>query len=106
MFVKIYAVMWLAVVFLAGPIFLTGYFNMLTAVVFGFVSFGLVFVGMMCVLPSTVAHPASPASIREKRNLETPQFTQYPNNVVERLRAFKSALVSSTGVKVRKPKYP
>jgi hypothetical protein len=103
MFEKIYAAMWLVVAFLAGTIFLSGNFNMLTAVVFGLVTFGLVFMGMMCVLPSTVGYNSP---IGEERALETPQFTQYARNVFERLRAFKSAMMSSNGVEVRKPKYP
>lgn len=102
MFVKIYAAMGLVVAFLAGAIFLSGNFTMLTAVVFGFVTFGLVFMGMMCVLPSTVGHNAL---TDEKRSLETPQFTRPAKYLVERLRALKAAFVSSNGVEVRKPKF-
>lgn len=91
MFVKIYAAMWLAVAFMASAIFLTGYFNMPAAVLFGFVIFGLVFMGMMCVLPSTVGNNAP---IEEKTTLETPKFSQYSKNVVKRPRAFKSAVMS------------
>ena len=46
----------------AGVLLLAGVFTMLTAVVFGFVAFGLVFVGMMCVLPGQVAHPTTEAA--------------------------------------------
>lgn len=94
--------MWLAVGFVAGVLFLIGNFSMVTTVVFGFICFGLVFMGMMCVLPSTVGHNSS---IGEKRSLETPQFTRYPKYLVKRLRGFKPAFISSNGVEVHKPKY-
>ena len=31
--------------------------TMLAIVVFGFIAFGMIFMGMMCVLPGTVSHP-------------------------------------------------
>jgi len=63
MFVKIYAWMWAAMAASALGFYAFGAFDMLTAVVFGFLCFGLTFMGMMCVLPSTVSHPitAEPA---------------------------------------------
>ncbi len=42
----------------AGILLLGGVFTMFVAVVFGFIAFGLIFAGMMCVLPGEVAHPA------------------------------------------------
>ncbi len=42
----------------AGILLLGGVFTMFVAVVYGFIAFGLVFAGMMCVLPGEVAHPA------------------------------------------------
>jgi hypothetical protein len=41
----------------AGIMWLSGVFTLLTAVVFGFIAFGMTFIGMMCVLPSAVSHP-------------------------------------------------
>ena len=54
---KFYTYLWIA--FFAGwiVVFLAGAFTMLAGVVFGFVAFGLIFAGMMCVLPAQVAHP-------------------------------------------------
>lgn len=40
----------------------SGNLTMLALTVLGFVSFGLVFMGMMCVLPSTVTHPGTPTT--------------------------------------------
>jgi hypothetical protein len=46
--------------FLAAALllFITGNFTMMTAVVFGFIAFGLTFLGMMNVLPVAVSHAA------------------------------------------------
>ena len=41
----------------AGVLWLGNVFTLFTAVVFGFIAFGLIFAGMMCVLPTLVAHP-------------------------------------------------
>lgn len=41
---------------LAGVLYLTGHFSKLTLVAFGFVCFGLIFMGFMSVLPTTVGH--------------------------------------------------
>ncbi|HVE58445.1 MAG TPA: hypothetical protein VNB22_16550 [Pyrinomonadaceae bacterium] len=60
MLVKLYWTLWAAIAFLALLMFVTGNFTMMTLVVFGFVSFGMIFAGMMCVLPSTVGHNAVP----------------------------------------------
>ena len=56
MLVKLYWSIWFAVVLIAVGLLLTGNFAKEAAVVFGFISFGLVFMGMIGVLPSTVAH--------------------------------------------------
>jgi hypothetical protein len=100
MLTKIYAASWLAVVFAAGVILLTGNFDMLTAVIFGFIILGLVFMGMMSVLPASVAHPEpvqSPALFKK------PLVTKRQTGIVERIHAFKADWMSSNGVEVRKP---
>lgn len=42
----------------AGMLLLGGVFTMFVAAVYGFIAFGLILAGMMCVLPGAVAHPA------------------------------------------------
>ena len=59
---RFYGLLWIVFAVSAGVSLLAGVFTMLTAVVFGFVAFGLVFVGMMCVLPGQVAHPTTEAA--------------------------------------------
>ena len=58
MIVKIYLSIWGFILLTAAVLFLTGNFNNLTAVVFGFFALGMIFMGMISVLPATVAHPA------------------------------------------------
>jgi hypothetical protein len=54
---RFYSYLWIACAVIAGALWIAGYFSMLTLVVFGFVAFGLIFMGMMCVLPGTASHP-------------------------------------------------
>ena len=60
MLVKIYWTIWAMVAAAAAMFFVAGYFTALTAVVFGFTAFGLVFMGMIGVLPAMVTHPTPP----------------------------------------------
>lgn len=55
---KSYSFLWELYFVSAGVMWLGGVLTMLAVVVFGFVGFGLVFMGMMCVLPGTVSQPA------------------------------------------------
>ena len=66
MLVKIYWSAWALCAIAALSLFAIGNFTLLTAVVFGFISFGLTFMGMMGVLPATITHPAKakPAKVR------------------------------------------
>ena len=59
---KIYGMLWAMVAIIALLLLITGNFTLTTLVVLGFVVFGMIFMGMISVLPSTVAHPA-PATI-------------------------------------------
>jgi hypothetical protein len=67
MLVKTYWMTWLAVAAAAGIIFLGGGMTMFVLVVFGFIAFGLTFMGLISILPSTVSHP-----IPEKEKTEKP----------------------------------
>jgi hypothetical protein len=102
MLTKVYTSIWLVVAFAAGVIFLTGNFTALSAVVFGFIIFGLVFMGMMSVLPASIAHP-KPVPVRVSAK-QGPAGRQ-PIGVLERLRLFKEDLLSSNGVEIRKPRF-
>ncbi len=47
---------WAFIAMAAAVVFLSGNFTQMTAVVFGFISFGMIFMGMMGVLPATFSH--------------------------------------------------
>jgi hypothetical protein len=54
--VKLYGLLWLAIATVALILFLGGVMTMPVVVVFGFISFGMVFMGMIGVLPTMVSH--------------------------------------------------
>lgn len=58
MLVKIYGMLWVFGIVVAALFFLTGNLTPVAALVFGFITFGMVFMGMIGVLPSTVGHNA------------------------------------------------
>jgi hypothetical protein len=59
---KFYWFLWAAFFLSAGVLWLGGAFTLTTLVVYGFIAFGLVFTGMMCVLPNVVSHPTNKAA--------------------------------------------
>lgn len=69
---KFYGLLWVIFFAVAGILWIGNVFTMLTTVVFGFIAFGLVFAGMICVLPGTVSQ-APMAKLR------TPKVTDDPS---------------------------
>jgi hypothetical protein len=68
-------------------LFATGHFTMLSAVVLGFIAFGLTFMGMMGVLPMMVSHPAE-AKPRKPEPVALQPMRETPSRVFG---TFKSA---------------
>lgn len=58
MIVKIYALVWFLGLLAVGITYLTGNLNSVMIILFGFLSFGAVFMGMIGVLPLVSAHHA------------------------------------------------
>jgi len=58
--VKLYWTLWAIIASIAVLLLATGNFTPLALIAFGFVSFGMIFMGMIAVLPSTVGHHAAP----------------------------------------------
>lgn len=56
MIVKIYALIWLLGILAVGVMYFTGNFTPVVAIIFGFLSFGAIFMGIISVLPSTIHH--------------------------------------------------
>lgn len=63
MYVKLYAAVWGLLLIVALALAVTGNFSMMTAIVYGFISFGMVFMGMMSVLPALVSTPEGRAAL-------------------------------------------
>ena len=57
MIVKVYYLIWTAVILSAIALMTLGAFSNIVAVVYGFVAFGLTFMGMIGLLPEIVSHP-------------------------------------------------
>lgn len=66
MLLKIYEMLWAIIAVIAILLLVTGNFTMLTAVAFGFIGFGMIFMGMISVLPATVVHHGPPEPIGVK----------------------------------------
>lgn len=62
---KFYTGLWAVYGAVTLGLLLTGSMTMLALTVLGFVAFGLIFMGMMCVLPTIVGHPV--ALVEESR---------------------------------------
>lgn len=58
--VRVYETIWALIAIAVAAVLVTGNMTMLVAVSFGFVIFGMIFAGMMMVLPATVAHRNHP----------------------------------------------
>lgn len=101
MLVKIYWTLWAMVLFVAALLYLTGFLTMTAIVAFGFVIFGLIFMGMMSVLPVSVAHPGP------KRVANSPAMpvVKGQSRVLDGIYAFKNELMSSNGVEISKPRF-
>ena len=77
MIVKIYAMLWIALAFITAILYFAGSLTLEIGIVFGFIAFGMVFMGMIGVLPTLASHPtpAKPATARIKA---TPTRQPYP----------------------------
>lgn len=63
---KFYSFLWVLYFVLVGVMWLAGALNQVAIVAFGFVAFGVVFMGIMCVLPGAVSHP-EPKKLKMKK---------------------------------------
>lgn len=87
MLVKIYWLLCSLVVVVALTFLVTGTLTMFTAVVLGFIAFGMTFMGMMSVLPTLVAHPSPIKAPKAPKQAAVPAY----RTAVKPLRILKSA---------------
>ncbi len=88
---KAYAVICGLFAIIAAVLFLTGNFPAVTAVVFGFVAFGLVFMGMMFVLPYTMTHPV-PVAATKRAEREFVPVSRFRRSATQTSQAAQHAL--------------
>jgi hypothetical protein len=101
MLTKIYFSLWGLVGLAAATLFLAGGMTMLALTVFGFIAFGLTFMGMMGVLPILVSHP------QEKRPAIKPVANAArTDSTASKVGGVVASLLGPNGIEVRKPKYP
>lgn len=102
MIVKIYLTIWAAFLIATIALFLTGNLTVLVLVALGFISFGMIFMGMMAVLPATISHPAPPRYIEAQ---PAAVRTKLAPRAFGSVRAFMTGLFHPTNVEIRRPKY-
>ena len=84
----------------AAVIFLIGSMTPMTLVVFGFISFGMVFMGMMGVLPILVTQPEHAKAIK------VPKERSVNKESAGKLSGAVTGFFEARGIAVSKPKYP
>jgi hypothetical protein len=96
---KVYFALWGLLFVAAAVIFLIGSMTPMTLVVFGFISFGMVFMGMMGVLPILVTNPepAKAAKVAKVRPLKEP---------AGKLSGAMAGFFRPQGISLAKPKHP
>lgn len=99
MITKVYFMLWGLLFLAAAVIFLIGSMTPMTLVVFGFISFGMVFMGMMGVLPILVTHPEPVKAMKvpKERAVKEPSA---------KLSGAMAGFFEPHGIRVQKPKYP
>lgn len=83
---KFYSYIWVLFFAAAALFWVLGQFTMLTLVVFGFCTFGLIFLGMLCVLPGMVTH-SHEATAAKDSNSKGNKVARNPNRAVAGLRS-------------------
>jgi hypothetical protein len=97
MLTRAYAYTWTAYLLVTLLISLTIGLTPLALTILGFISFGLVFAGMMCVLPGTVGHNAEETA--------GPRF-ETARNMLRQMRSSLTQIFEPRGVEVRRHRFP
>jgi hypothetical protein len=72
MLTKVYLYTWLVIIAAWLLLFLAGSMTMNTIVIFGFIAFGMIFIGMIAVLPFMASHPTKKFAPEASRILPEP----------------------------------
>lgn len=87
---KVYVNLWIVYTAVILTLFFTTGLTMFALTIIGFATFGLIFIGMMCVLPSMVAHPSP-----------LPRSMQLPR--LKSLRRYLGEWIDPIGIEMDKP---
>ena len=101
MLVRIYIGLWIVGIIIVSMFYLSDNFTPIASVAFGFMSFGLVFMGMMVVLPMTITHPTPEG----ENNKLTSMINAKLKPALSRYREFRQSWMSENSVEVRSPRY-
>ena len=101
MLVRIYFGLWIVGIIIVSMFYLSGNFTPIASVVFGFMSFGLVFMGMMVVLPMTITHPTPDGENKSLASMINAKLKP----ALSRSREFRQSWMSENSVEVRSPRY-
>jgi hypothetical protein len=72
MLTKVYLYTWLVLTAAFLLLYLAGSMTMNTIVIFGFIAFGMIFIGMIAVLPFMASHPTEKTAPEPSRVLPKP----------------------------------
>ena len=100
MSVRMYKLLWLAFAAVVGIFYVSGNLTPMAVVVSGFIIFGMVFMGMMVVLPTSISHPELEHSLFRF----TPWFVNLFRRSKERLNESKEEWISSSSIEARRPR--
>lgn len=103
MSVRFYQILWIAFVAIVAAFYISGNLTPVVGVVFGFIIFGLVFMGMMSVLPTSIVHPVS-EDARLGAAMRTRLRVKYDNGM-KRFHDWRNTWMSSGSIEVRRPKF-
>ena len=103
MSVRFYQTIWLLFIGTAATFLITGNLTPIVGVVFGFIVFGLIFMGMMSVLPTSITHPV-PSNERLGSGLWTRIRTAFESGQ-KHLTEWRSTWMSSGSIEVGRPKF-
>ena len=101
MSVRFYKMTWLVFLAIVALTYLTGNLTAVAGVVYGHIVFGLIFMGMMIVLPTSISHPVQPA----KGPGMLKRIGSLFGGLKGQVHKTSHTWMSSNSVEVRHPKY-
>ena len=98
---RFYSRLWMLYAAVFTIVWLAGYLSMFALVVFGFIAFGMVFTGMMCVLPAAVGMHAGEVS-----STKAGPVRLLERRLIGRVVGILNRWFVPAGVEIRRPRFP